>query len=150
MLRFLRLGVVVSLVFCLAVPAFAGWSMYKRASIQSKEKNTLRFDGNSKGPIRAWFILKRKTPGVFASKLPQYKVDSGDVRNVEGAKNGKVSKNRWVRWEIYDGKGTPGPALLEFMNGKTVVFQYYMPDGEIKETTFSLEGAREAIGELLK
>jgi len=36
------------------------------------------------------------------------------------------------------------------MNGKSVVFQYYMPDGEIKETTFSLEGTREALGELLK
>ena len=150
MCKLLRLGVVVSLVFCFAAPAFAGWNIYKRVSIQSEEKNTLRFDCNSKGPIRAWFILKRKTPGVFASKLPQYKVDSGDVLDFEGAKNRKVSKNRWVRWEIYDGKGKPGPAILEFMNGKSVVFQYYMPDGEIRESTFSLEGAREAIGELLK
>ena len=150
MLKFLKLVVVVMVICCLAVPAMAGWKVYKSASIRSKGKHTLRFDKNSGGPIQAWFILRRKTKGVFASKLPLYRVDNDSTRDLKGKKNSKVSKNRWVRWEIDDGKGTPDATLLEFMNGKTVVFQYYMPDGKIKETTFSLEGAREAIGELLK
>jgi len=36
------------------------------------------------------------------------------------------------------------------MNGKQVTFQYYLPDGTIKETTFNMEDAREAIEEILK
>lgn len=62
----LRLVGVVSLVFCFSMPAFAGWNMYKQASIRCKEKNTLRFDKNSGDQIQELFILKRKTKGVFA------------------------------------------------------------------------------------
>ena len=145
-----KLVVVVLLVFCFAVPAVAGWRVYKSASIQSKEKSTLRFEKYSEGPIRACFILNRKRKGAFASKLPLYKVDNDSVCDLEGKKNSKVKEGRWIRWEIDDGKGLPDVALLEFMNGKSVVFQYYMPDGRIMEETFSLEGAREAIEELLK
>ena len=146
-----KLVVVVLLVFCFAVPAVAGWKLYKSASIQSKAQDTLRFDKDSVGRIRAWFILRRKTKGVFVSKLPLYKVDNDSVCDLEGKKkNIEVRKGRWIRWKIQDGKDSPDASLLEFMNGKSVVFQYYMPDGEIRETTFSLEGAREAIEELLK
>jgi hypothetical protein len=35
------------------------------------------------------------------------------------------------------------------MNGRQATFQYYLPDGTIKETTFSLKGAKEAIREVL-
>lgn len=150
MSRLLKLIVVLVLGFCFAAPAVAGWAVYKSASSKSKEKHTLKFDKNPAGPIQAWFILRGTTKGVFASKLPIFKIDNNPVRDLRNVKNRKVRENNWVRWEIDDGKGAPDAALVEFMNGKSVVFQYYMPDGETRETTFLLEGLREAIGELLK
>jgi hypothetical protein len=144
-----------AIVICWVVsPGDCAWKtlkrVYNRAEVHSKEMHKLRFDRHSAGPIRAWFILRRNVKGVFASKLPLYRVDDNPVRHSEDYENRKVKKDKSIGWEIDDGKGKPSAALLEFMNGTSVVFQYYMPDGEIKETTFPLEGAREAIGELLK
>jgi len=132
-------------------PAIADWTIYKQTEVRSIEKHRLRFDHDLGGPVRAWLILKSKKSGVFESKLPLYQVDDNEVHDLQLIEKGRrVNKDRWVLWEIYGGKGPLSDALLEFMNGKEVTFQYYLPDGTIKETTFNLEGAKEAINEILK
>jgi len=148
--RVLKIGIIVLIICCFVTPSLAGWSVYKRVQVKSKEKHTLRFDKHSGGAVRIWFILRHERKGVFATGLILYKVNDHPVRGVKGARKIKVSKDRWLSWEIDDGQGKPDEGLLEFMDGDSVVFQYYLPDGEIKETIFSLEGAREAIEELLK
>ena len=140
------------LFFCLAVPAEAGWSIYKRAAIRSQDKNILRIDRQSGSPVRAWFFLRHKAAGAFESKFPLYRVDNHEVRDLESAKDVRTDKkkNYWVRWHIYDGKGDINDDLRELMNGKEMIIQYYLPGGVIKESIFPLKGAREAIEEVLR
>lgn len=142
--------VIILLIQSFFISANAEWTIYKRIQQRSKEGHILRLDTVSESTIQAWFILKKKTAGVFKSKLPLYQVDQNTVHDLQLVKNKKVEKDRWVQWIISDRKGIHGPDLLEFMNGTEVTFQYYLPDGTIKETAFDLDGAREAIEEILK
>lgn len=146
------LAAAILLPLCFAVPATADWATYKKAELRSKDKNILRIDRSSNGPVRAQFILRPKVTGAFESKLPIYQVDNNMIHDLQSAKNMKTDKkkNYWILWEIYDGKGDINDDLLELMNGKEVVFQYYLPGGMIKESIFSLKGAKEAIGEVLR
>jgi phosphoribosylformylglycinamidine (FGAM) synthase-like amidotransferase family enzyme len=147
--QFGQLIVITSiLLFC--VSADATWSIYKRIQKSSEDGHILRLDLGSKKPIRAWFILRKETENAFKSKLPLYQVDNNDVHDLQQKKNRKVKEDRWIRWVISDGNGKTSPDLMELMNGKELTFQYYLPDGTIKETTFSLEGAKEAIEGILK
>ncbi|MCP4686420.1 MAG: hypothetical protein GY859_00115 [Desulfobacterales bacterium] len=132
--------------------AFAEWRIYKSAEIYNKEKNILRIDRLHNGRARVWLILKKWKENTFASKPPLYRVDRGPVRDLASAPSRRLDKTggRWIRWTIWDGKGSHPPALLEIIHGKSIVFQYYPPDGSIKEATFSLEGAEEAIEEILQ
>ena len=79
-------------------------------------------------------------------------MDSNKTHSLKSARNVVTDekKNRWIRWQIHDGKGETNDALLELMNGKELVFQYYLPGGVIKESIFSLKGAKEAIEEILR
>lgn len=153
MFNFMRLlAATILLLLCFVVPATADWATYKSAQVRSKDKNILRIDRSSNGPVRAQFTLRPKVTGAFESKLPIYQVDNNKIHDLQSAKNMKTDKkkNYWILWQIYDGKGDINDDLLELMNGKEVVFQYYLPGGMIKESIFSLKGAKEAIGEVLR
>ncbi len=146
-------GLIVMLcVFCFAATAFPGWKLYKSAKLRNKEQNTLKIDRVEGHKALAWLLLKRKNARAFASGTPLYQVDDGPVHDLASMPAWRTDPEakRWIRWEIWNGKGTFSPLLLELMNGKRVVFQYYLPDGEIVETAFSLEGAKEAITEAVE
>ena len=150
MMRLLRY-INILIFLCFVTCAYAdNWTTYKKAEIRSKEKNIFRIDCVSNSSVRAWLILRNAPEGVFKSKLPIYQIDKNEIHNLEQKKKKKVNEDRWIRWIISERKGMPESDLLEFMNGNEVTFQYYLPDGSIKESTFSLEGAREAIQEILK
>jgi hypothetical protein len=142
--------VIILLIQSFFISANAEWTIYKRIQQRSKEGHVLKIDTDTNNIIWAWFILKKKTAGVFKSKLPLYQVDNNDVHDFQLIKNKKVKEDRWIRWMISNSKSAPGSDLLELMNGKEATFQYYLPDGTIKETAFDLDGAREAIEEILK
>jgi len=59
-------------------------------------------------------------------------------------------KKIWIRWEISNQKKPLSNDLIEILGGDTIVFQYYLPDGEIKETVFDLSGVDKAFQEILK
>ncbi len=150
-----RILLVMLCVLCFTATAFPDWRIYKKADLRDKKKNTLRIDRTAGGKVETvhvWFLLRKKKSGVFSSKTPLYQVDDGpvhDLASVHGRMTDKKAE-RWIRWQIWDGKGAVPPDLLEIMNGKSFVFQYYLSSGEIKETTFLLDGAKEAIEEVLK
>ncbi len=151
----LKILVVMLGVLCFSSTAFSGWQIFKQAQLRSQDKNYLRIEADNyeqNRKVKVWFILNVKTTGVFASKPPLYQVDDGQVHELDSANDRVIEKkdDRWVRWQIWDGKGAVSPDLLEFINGKSVVFQYYLPDGEIKETTFSLEGVKEVIEDFVR
>lgn len=146
---------IVLFVLCIASTAFSEWRIYKRAELRNKEKNRLRIDLTLQAgrmDVRAWFMLGKKSAGVFKSNLPLYQVDDGPVHDLTNARDRRTDKKAkaWIRWVIWDGNGPIDPDLVELMNGKEAVFQYYLPDGEIKETTFVLEGVKETVEELIK
>lgn len=153
MLKIFRFVLMIVSLICICSQAFAGWTFYKSANARSKDNHIFRIDKTHSSKVRAWFILNRKTPSAFTSKLPLFQVDGNKIHDLQLIKKGRSvnkDKDKWVLWEIYSGKGSLSDELLEFMNGKEVTFQYYLPDGTIKEATFNLEGAREAISEILK
>ncbi len=154
MLKTLKIFMASMCILSVAATAFPGWMMYKRAELRNTEMSVLRIDtfrSGKNGKVRAWLMLSEKTKGVFSSKAPIYQVDDGPVHTLASAPGLKTDNNaeKWIYWEIWDGKGAASPGLLEFINGKSAVFQYYLPGGEIREATFLLEGAKEAIEELL-
>ena len=143
-----QLGVILVILLC-CVAAYAEWTIYKRIEQRSPEGHVLRLDTVPENSIRAWFLLRNNTAGVFKHKMPLYQVDNNDIHDLQLIKNIKTREDRWIRWIISDKTGKPSPDLIELMDGTEVRFQYYLPDGTIKETTFDLKGAREAIGEIL-
>jgi hypothetical protein len=156
MIKYQKMGrqfwqlVVISLILSTSISASAEWNIYKKAEQRNKEGNLIRFDIGPQKTIRVWLILKRKTVGAFKSKLPLYQVDNNDIHDLQLTQQKTIKEDKWIGWIISDKTGNFSPDLLELMNGKEVTFQYYLPDGMIKETTFSLEGIREAIEEILK
>jgi hypothetical protein len=128
----------------------ATWRVYKFAEIENEDHNTLRFHRKWNGPIYAWFVVKSKFEDVFKEKLPLYRIDDRAIHNLQHQENLRSNKDTWIKWPIYDGSGPINEQMLEFMNGKILTFQYYLPDGEIRETVFHLDGVRDAINELLK
>ena len=146
----IKLSIIILIGLSFLSTANAQWTAYKRIENKNKQGHVLRFDTGTRNTLDAWFILKKETPGAFKSKLPLYKVDNNDVHDLKLAEKKQISENRWIKWQISSNNNPPSGELLEIMNGKEIVFQYYLPDGTIKETNFSLEDAREAIVELLK
>ncbi|MBN1829227.1 MAG: hypothetical protein JW884_08820, partial [Deltaproteobacteria bacterium] len=129
----------IATMCCLISAANANqWSLYRQAQIKNSDNNHLRFDCTAGKSLRAWLILGKAAEKAFAERLPLYKIDDQPVRNLqkfEGIQTDK-DKTRWIYWEVCDGKGGTDLFMREFMNGKEVVFQYYLPNGEIRETAF--------------
>jgi hypothetical protein len=130
--------------------AFAGWNIYKQIELRASDKNMFRLDRVSDNKIRAWFILARKAPGVFQNRFALYQVDNNPVRDLNEVKGTAANKNadQWLIWPISNSLDSPSKLLLEIINGKEITFQYYLPDGMIKESKFKLEGIKQAIEEL--
>ena len=111
----------------------------------------LRLDSSQKDVVRVWLILGTKQEGAFLNRSVLYRVDEQKIHDLRHAANISVdkSKSMWLRWVISE-KGLKGNDLQELTKGKMVVFQYYLPDGEIKETAFILDGLTEAVKEIIK
>jgi len=140
-------GIVLLFSFGIAM---ANWKVEKRATARGNNKNHLQIDQKPNGSVQILLVLRSEEKGAFDSQLPLYKVDENKVHDFKTVKIIKIRTNRWIRWEIWDGNGKPSKELLELMNGKQVVFQYYLSDGTIKEMVFPLKGAKEAIEEVIR
>lgn len=140
-------------ILLFSLPASANWKVSKKAVVNNQEKNVMIIERMPNGRVLAKFVLQNEIKDLFKFKLPIYKVDNNKIRDFKTAKNliisEKTNQISWILWEIFDGKGPPNKELLEIMMGKNLILQYYIPDGAIKETSFELKGAFEAISEIL-
>jgi len=143
-------GVLLLLLLWPCPSAVAEWRVFKYADIENGDQDTLRFYRKWNESIFVMIILKPAIPGVFANRLPLYRIDSNPLHDLKLYGKVRTNKDSWVKWEIDNGQGPAKENLTEFIKGKIAVFQYYKPDGEICETVFSLDKADEAISELLK
>lgn len=149
----MQLAVLLLTIGVLGQTAFGGgWTVQKQAEMTNVEKRTFRISKTGNDVVRAWFILGGELREAFSGKLPVYRVDGNRVRNLSEYQSGFVTdreKSRWISWVLSRSVVNYSDELQEIIVGSEIVFQYYMPDGAIYETTFSLEGAKEAIEEVL-
>jgi len=140
-------------VLGLVQAAPADWKVRKQAEVRNADGYLFRVTMDANGLVRAWLHLPKDIPDVFGSKLPVYQVDDNKVREIPPAIEGTImdpEKKRWIAWKISATNQDPDQELMEIMAGREITFQYYMPDGAIYETTFSLEGAKKAIEEVIR
>jgi hypothetical protein len=113
------------------------------------------------GPVWGNFALSE---GMFDQvdwrKPPIYRVDKNEPENLARMKEMQDMglgihayewKPKWVDFLIWHGKEGEGIAknLVQLMEGKTVIFRYFLSTGGSKDTSFSLIGAAPAISEAI-
>ncbi len=150
MKKFIKIFIFILITILYYSSAYADWNIIRYVETKNKDKHKLKIEINEDGQFYASFILKRRIKNVFKSKLPLYQVDENKVHNIQEIKNKIVDKKRIIKWLVAGVNGNSSELLYEILNGKSVVFQYYIPDGTIKETVFLLEGIHEAINAIAK
>jgi len=143
---------IIFAIICLAQTASAEWKVRKTAEVRNEDRYMFRVTLGDDGIVRGWLHMPKDMPNVFGSKLPVYQIDDNIVREIPSVKDGTFmdpEKKRWIAWRISGTNHNHSEELMEIMTGREITFQYYMPDGAIYETTFSLKGAKEAIEEVL-
>jgi hypothetical protein len=97
---------------------------------------------------------------ISSEKLPIYRVDKNepvDLSGLKGLHNPRLGMNlyewepKWINFVLWHGKEKDGWSkdLINFMEGQSIVFRYYLPTGGYKETTFSLDGAASSIAKAI-
>ena len=146
-----KLWVLCVVALLIGTNAWANWQAYKHIQLRASDGNHFRLSCRGSSEVRAWFILARKIPGAFQKRFALYQVDNNPVRDLNEVKGTAADKNgdHSLRWPISNSLDPPSESLREIVEGKEITFQYYLPDGMIKETTFQLEGIQQAIKELV-
>ena len=123
------------------------WRFFRRAFLKNESGHQLRLDTYGDHQLRIWLILKGKEPGVFSNKLPIFKIDQGPVYQVKSfeEKNIRIREDRWLHFQGADENKEFAKILNELKFGEQVVFQYYPPDGSIREAVFELSGIESVI-----
>lgn len=112
------------------------------------------------GRVYGTFVLPETFIGVLDSqKLPMYRVDKLEPRQIQSSRalddllgfTGSDSEPKWIHFVLWHGQGTQvlSGVLRDLMDGKEVVFRYYLFTGGYAETAFDLSGAKEAIAEAI-
>jgi hypothetical protein len=133
------------------VPASkAEWLIYKRAQYRNSDNIHLHFDSLENQWIRIRLIFPEGVEGATPERPPLYQIDANEVHDLKENIEIRFDKNkhRWLDWIIHKGEKPYSEELQEFLLGKKVIFQYYLPDGMIKETTFKLDGLKGTIEEI--
>lgn len=133
----------------------------KTAVIVNDEGYSLSIYRHPSGAVWANFSLSdRSLDQLSPQKLPAFRVDKNEPHDITDEKQlqemgvGLQSyawEPKWVNFLIWHGKESEGRSktLDQLMQGKSVVFRYYLFTGGYKETTFSLDGAGPAIARAL-
>ena len=143
---------LVVVFFTLTFPNTAScseWTLFKRASIKSKNHGSLQIEHREGKGIYIFFYMHNKEVS-FKNNLPLYQVDDGKVHHLDKMPKLTTGKNRWVRWRFTDDIKKISPELKEIINGKKLYFQYHLPDNTIKEAVFELQGAKDAVNEIVR
>jgi hypothetical protein len=145
--------IIALLTFKLDKSFSSSWTINDKKSIQLQNENRdfLRFDIDKRRAVRVWLILVPKESDAFLIRRPIYQIDNNPCHDLVKAYDYKsnTEKDQWIRWIIVKKDQKKNEDLHEFIQGRTVVFQYYLPDGSIEETAFNLINADRHIYNLL-
>lgn len=158
-----------------AVPASAdlAWRVNKEADeakglhagspyVENAEGHRLSLFKATTGAIWASFQLSKKSFDKFGSLLPAYRIDGGDVKDIEDSRRMQEIYQRIrrsdgffyfiepksVEWLLLAPENTSVEAktgIGQFMVGNEILFRYKTDAGEQRETKFSLMGVTAAI-----
>jgi hypothetical protein len=164
---------VFMLCFCAPSIALADWKVEKRVDPMTDEVKKTAVVKNELGHTFSIYRLSEGGPvwGNFAlsegmfdqvdwKKPPLYRIDKNEPEDLSRMKKMQDMglgihayewEPKWVNFLIWHGKEDEGIAksLVQLMEGKTVVFRYYLSTGGYKDTSFSLKGAAPAIAEAI-
>jgi hypothetical protein len=107
--------------------------------------HSLMLTRDPNGGVRAIFKLP-VGDGDFLDQAqpPRVSIDGGPQRQVPPAGAGLT----WAAFPVWNGSGEALTGLLrELMQGETIEVTYFLNGGGYKETSFSLDGARDTIAE---
>lgn len=137
-------------ILLMAPARAADWQIYKRVQVRNDDSIILRFDNPDGRGIRIWLVFPRGVAGARSEQPPLYRIDANPVHDLQKQNEVRFqeSNHRWLYWYIHRGEKPFSEDLQEFLRGQKVIFQYYLPDGMIKETAFRLQGLQEAIAEI--
>lgn len=141
-------------------------SMTDEVSLKAVTRNADGFElsvSRLQGAQRVYgtFRLPRQNTEVLEAEQPaMYRVDKTDAVTLKvddtfdelvGRKS-VITEPKWVHFILWHGEDETvqaGGSLGQFMAGESVVFRYFLFTGGFKETTFSLDGAGDAIAEAI-
>lgn len=160
------------LLFPLAATASASWNVEtksdsmtdeikKSAIVMNDEGHSLSIYRHPSGVVWANFSLSsRSMDQLSQQKPPIFRVDKNEPHDIADEKRLQEMgigvqafawEPKWVNFLIWHGKESEGRSknLDQLMQGKSVVFRYYLFTGGYKETTFPLDGAGPVIASAL-
>ena len=168
----IRLSLVLTIWAVCASDACAGWKIKETTDSMTDKVKKTAYVENSEGhsfsiyriekggPVWGNFSLSNKVfDQIDPQKPPLYRVDKNPPTDLSRAKQLQDEigiqaygwEPKWVNFLMWHGKESGGISadLINIMTGKQIVFRYYLSTGGYKETSFDLEGAREAINNAL-
>ncbi len=116
-------------------------------------------DGRVFGNFR---LSEGNSDQISHKRLPIFRIDKHKPSDMEGLKDiqhalrkmGTIFyqwEPKWVNFIVWHGKPEKEwgeeSTIKRLMNGKKILFRYFLPTGGYKHTEFSLEGADKAISE---
>ena len=151
------------------IPAIAAWEVKEKIDSMTDEVMKSAYVVNEQGHSftiyrivkdgSVWgnFALSEKIfDQVDFRKPPIYRVDKNEPIDLSSKKEMQDLglgiqayewTPKWVNFKMWHGKYDEGISysLKSIMIGKNIVFRYFLGTGGYKETSFSLEGAKESI-----
>lgn len=167
-----RLLVALPLLLAMAT-AFASWKVEtktdsmtdqtkKSAVVVNEQGHSLSIYRHPSGAAWANFSLSNwSLDQLSPQKPPVFRIDKNAPHEVADKKRlqemgvgvqAYAWEPKWVDFLIWHGKESEGRSktLDQLMEGRTIVFRYFLFTGGYKETTFSLDGAGPAIANALE
>lgn len=133
----------------------------KSAVVVNAQGNSLTIYRHPSGAVWANFSLSKGSMDQLSpQKPPVFRVDKNEPQDVAKEKRlqemgvgiqAYAWEPKWVNFLIWHGKESEGRSktLDQLMQGKTIVFRYYLFTGGYRETEFSLDGAGTVIASAL-
>lgn len=111
------------------------------------------------GAVWANFSLPPDSVDVLGSQSLMYRIDQLKPVEPDAGRNSRIPglsdmvkrEPKWVNFLVWHGKDQPLTGTLrDFMEGKSVIFRYYLATGGSKETAFDLRGGKDAIAQAVE
>jgi len=136
----------------------------KMAFISNPSGHTFSLFRMSDGRVFGNFRLSEKsTDQLSPENAPMFRIDKNEANDLNDLKNTHKThlkvlgrgvyywEPKWINFIVWHGDAkheiTEEATIRKLMNGKKILFRYYMPTGGFKHTEFSLKGANNAISE---